>query len=93
MGYRERTGGIGDGAADPALRGRWSFNLGPNVTPGSTSSGRRVNEPNLEIIHKFKSKIMDIQQIEISRDLKTLTLSVRLTGESKPKNILVFDRE
>ncbi len=67
--------------------------LGPNAVPGSASSGRRVNERSLEITHKFQGKITDTRQIELSTDLKTLTMAVRLAGESKPKNILVFDRE
>ena len=67
--------------------------VGPNVAPGTVSSGHRTNEHLLEITDKFQGKVTDTRQIEISRDLKTLTMSVRMTGESKPKNILVFDRE
>jgi hypothetical protein len=67
--------------------------LGPNVAPGSASSGRRVNGHSLEIIDKFQGKITDTRQIELSKDLKTLTMTVRLVGQSKPKTILVFDRE
>jgi hypothetical protein len=67
--------------------------LGPNVTPGSASSGRRVNGRSLEITDKFQGKITDTRQIELSKDLKTLTITVRLVGQNKPKTILVFDRE
>jgi hypothetical protein len=67
--------------------------VGPDAPPGLTSSGRRVNERSLEITHKFKGKIIHTQQIELSTDLKTLTLSIILAGENKPRNILVFDRE
>jgi hypothetical protein len=35
---------------------------------------------------------MDTRQIELSADLKTLTMTVRPVRQSKP-NILVFDRE
>jgi hypothetical protein len=35
---------------------------------------------------------MDTQRIELSPDLKTLTVTVQPTGQSRP-NILVFDRE
>jgi hypothetical protein len=65
---------------------------GPDAPPGLTSSGRRVNERSLEITRKFKGKIIDTQQIELSTDLKTLTLTIILAGENKPRNILVFDR-
>lgn len=67
--------------------------LDPDMAPGSASSGRRVNERSLEITEKFKGKITGTRQIELSPDLKTLTMSVRLVGQSRPKSILVFDRE
>jgi hypothetical protein len=65
----------------------------PNEDPGSASSGRRVNERSLEITEKFKGKITGTRQIELSADLKTLTMTVRLVGQNRPKSILVFDRE
>jgi len=67
--------------------------LDPNGDPGSASSGRRVNQRSLEITDKFKGKITGTRQIELSTDLKTLTMTVRLVGQSRPKSILVFDRE
>jgi hypothetical protein len=67
--------------------------LNPNGDTGSASSGRRVNERSLEITDKFKGKITGTRQIELSTDLKTLTMTVRLVGQSRPKSILVFDRE
>jgi hypothetical protein len=65
----------------------------PSEGPGSASSGRRVNQRSLEITDKFKGKITATRQIELSTDLKTLTMTVRLVGQSRPKSILVFDRE
>ncbi len=65
----------------------------PNEGPGSASSGRRMNERSLEITDKFKGKITGNRQIELSTDLKTLKMTVRLVGQSRPKCILVFDRE
>jgi len=65
----------------------------PNVAPSSSYSGRRVNERSLEITDKSKGKITGIRQIELSTDLKTLTITVRLVGQSRPKSILVYDRE
>ena len=52
-----------------------------------------MNERSLEITDKFKGKITGTQQIELSTDLKTLTMTVRLVGQSRPKSILMFDRE
>jgi hypothetical protein len=67
--------------------------LDQNGDTGPASSGRRVNERSLEITDKFKGKITGTRQIELSTDLKTLTMTVRLVGQSRPKSILVFDRE
>jgi hypothetical protein len=66
--------------------------VSPNAPPGSASSGRRVNERTLEITDKIKGKVMDTRLIELSPDLKTLTMTVHPVGQSKP-NIFVFDRE
>jgi hypothetical protein len=60
---------------------------------GTASSGRRVKEGSLEITYKFKGKITGTRQIELSPDLKTLTMTERLVGQSRPKSILVFNRE
>jgi len=65
----------------------------PNAGAGYASSGRRVNERSLEITDKFQGKITDTRQVELSTDLKTLTMAIRRAGDSKPKNIFVFDRE
>ncbi len=66
---------------------------GPNAPPGSTYSGRRVNQRSLEVTGKLQGKITSTQQFEVSTDLKTLTFIVRLAGEKEPRTILVFDRE
>jgi hypothetical protein len=60
---------------------------------GTAHSGRRVNERSLEITEKFKGKITGTRQIELSRDLNTLTVTVRLVGQSRPQSILAYDRE
>jgi hypothetical protein len=65
----------------------------PNGATGSAYSGRRVNERSLEVTEKFKTKITGTRQIELSKDLKTLTVTVRLVGQSRPKSIFVYDRE
>jgi hypothetical protein len=65
---------------------------GPNVAKGSVSSGRRVNERTLEITDKINGKTTATEQIELSPDLKTLTITVHTVGKGKP-DILVLDRE
>ncbi|HEX3949504.1 MAG TPA: hypothetical protein VHW95_06610 [Steroidobacteraceae bacterium] len=63
------------------------------VDKGAAYSGRRVNEHSLEITEKSKGNITGTKQIQLSRDLKTLTVTVRLVGQSKPESILVYNRE
>jgi hypothetical protein len=41
---------------------------------------------------KIQGKVRDVQQIMLSPDGKTLSMSVQPVGRSKP-NVLVFDRE
>ena len=52
-----------------------------------------MNERALEVTSKVQGKVTDTRQIELSPDLKTLTMTERLVGQSKPKSILVFNRE
>jgi len=65
---------------------------GPNASPGSVSSARRINEHSLERTDKVGGKIVDTRQIELSSDLKTLTMTVHNAGRSQP-DLLVFDRQ
>jgi hypothetical protein len=67
--------------------------LGPNLPSGFASSGRRVDARTLQLTDKIDGKIMDTQQVVLSPDLKTLTMTLRLVGQSRPKKIFVFDRE
>ena len=60
---------------------------------GAAYSGRRVNERSLEVTYKVNGKITATRQIELSPDVKTLTMTERETNQSRPKSILVFDRE
>jgi hypothetical protein len=60
---------------------------------GATMSGHRVNQRSLEITEKIKGTIAGSRQIELSKDLKTLTVTVRLPGQSRPQSVLVYDRE
>jgi hypothetical protein len=60
---------------------------------GTAYSGRRVNGRSLEITYKFNGNIANIRQIALSPGLETLTMTERLVGQSKPKSVLVFDRE
>ena len=67
-------------------------NVGPNVAPGSASTARRVDEHTLDMTDKTDGKITGTEQIKLSSDLKTLTITVYTVGRSEP-NILVFERQ
>ena len=66
--------------------------VGPNARPGSTTSARRVNEHTLETIGKIDDKVASTQEIRLSSDGKTLTMTVHVAGRSAP-NILVLERQ
>jgi hypothetical protein len=67
-------------------------NVGGNAAPGSVSSARHVNKLTLEMTDKRNGKVTDTQQIKLSSDLKTLTITIHKASGGDP-NILVFDRQ
>ena len=76
------------------LDGNGHPDLDPNGgDKGTAYSGRRLNERSLEVTEKFKGKTTGTRQIKLSTDLKTLTVTLRLVGQSRPQSILVYDRE
>ena len=64
---------------------------GPNAAPGSASSGKRVNSHTLEVTDKVKGEVMDHKKFEVSQDGKTLTLTIRETGQPKAQTI-IYDK-
>ncbi len=66
----------------------------PNVGSGVKimSSARRVNESTIELSDKIDGKVVNTQQVSVSKDGKTLTIAVHAPGRSTP-NVLVFERE
>jgi hypothetical protein len=59
---------------------------------GSTLFGRRLSVREVEIIRKSEGKITQTRQIELSPNLKVLTMTVHLAGKDAP-NIYVFERQ
>jgi hypothetical protein len=59
---------------------------------GASSSVRRVDERNLVITDKAGGKVTATEEMELSADLKTLTITVHITGRDKP-NVMVFERK
>ncbi len=66
-------------------------NEGPNAARGSTSSIERKNERTLILTDKSNGKVSDTQELQLSPDLKTLTITVG-PGRAKPI-VMVFDRK
>jgi len=64
---------------------------GPNVAPGSMSSGKRINAHTLEVTDKVKGEVMDHTKFEVSPDGKTLTLTVHGTGQANAQTV-VYNR-
>ena len=56
------------------------------------SSARRLNARSLEIVRKSNGKITQTRQIELSPDLKTLTMTVHVVGKDDPY-VYVFERQ
>jgi len=62
------------------------------VVAGLASSGRRVSPSAVELTDKINGKVTDSQQVEVSADGRTLTMTMHIPGRSEP-NVRVFDRE
>jgi len=67
-------------------------NEGSNARRGASSSIRRVDERTVVITDKAGDKVTDTEDIALSADLKTLTITVHVVGHDKP-NVLVFERK
>jgi hypothetical protein len=66
--------------------------VGTQGVEGSYSA-RRVNERSLEVTYKSRDTITSTRAIELSADLKSLTMTERLVDQSYPRSVLVFERE
>jgi hypothetical protein len=64
---------------------------GPDVAPGSMSSGKRVDAHTLDVTNKVKGEVTDHTKFEVSKDGKTLTLTVHESGQPKAQTI-VYDK-
>jgi hypothetical protein len=64
---------------------------GPNVAPGSMSSGKRVNSRTVDLTDKVQGQVLDHTRYEVSADGKSLTLTIRNDGQPNPL-IVVYDK-
>jgi hypothetical protein len=74
------------------LDGRDRPDAGPNASPDAVTSARRVNESTLEVTRKFKGKVRQIRDVELSPDGKVLTMTMHRPSQDKT-TVLVFERE
>lgn len=63
---------------------------GPNAGRG-VSSLRRVSERTIVVTDKYDEKLVVVEELVLSPDLKTLTVTVRISGRNTPE-VLVFER-
>lgn len=64
---------------------------GASPAAGSTTSARRLGDHSIELTKHLKGKIVETREMNVSPDLKTLTMTRHLVNQRLP-NILIFDR-
>jgi len=64
----------------------------PTSRPQIVTSAQRVNERTIELTDKRDGKIADRQEIIVSEDGKTLTMTIHRTGRSEP-DVRVYEKE
>jgi hypothetical protein len=96
----EKWQGNGYSFLDPVYKEHMDFKLdgkdyipkGPLIAEGTTMSGKKIDDRNLELTYKLKGKTTETDRWELSADGKTLTATVTFPGQSKPE-VDVYDRE
>jgi len=65
---------------------------GSNAGHGAVTSARQLDEHTLVITHKFNEKVTGTEDIGLSADLKTLTITLHFAGRDKP-DVMVYERQ
>jgi len=65
---------------------------GSNAVLGYVSSAHRTSDRSLEFTDKIGATLIRTREIELSPDLKTMTVTIRTPSSAQP-NIQVFDRQ
>jgi hypothetical protein len=81
----------GGGTKNVKFDGKDYANVGA-VVEGQLASARRMNDRTIDLTDKMESKVIDTQEMSVSGDGKTLTITVRLPGRSQP-DIEVFEKQ
>jgi hypothetical protein len=72
--------------------GKYYSEDGSNAEQGPAISARQLDEHNLVITHKYNGKVTGTEDVGLSADLKTLTITLRFTGRDKP-DVMVYQRQ
>lgn len=64
----------------------------PGSQTGRVTSARRVNDRTIELTDKRADKVVGTQEISVSDDGRTLTMTNRVPARTEP-NMLVFDKQ
>ena len=65
---------------------------GSNAAQGAAISTRRTDDHHLVITHKYNEKVTGTEDIGLSADLKTLTITLHFAGREKP-DVMVYQRQ
>jgi hypothetical protein len=63
-----------------------------NSEHGLATSTRQVDEHNLVITHKYDGKVTGTEEVGLSADIKTLSITLRFAGRDKP-DVMVYRRQ
>jgi hypothetical protein len=74
------------------LDGKYYSEDGSHAGQGAAISSLRVDEHNLVITHKYNERVTGTEEVGLSADLKTLTVTLRFTGREKP-DVMVYQRQ
>ena len=80
----------GGGTKNVKFDGQDHANVGA-VVEGMTASAQRLNEHTVEITDKISGKVRDTQEVSVSPDGNSLTITTHVPGRSEP-NKQVFDK-
>ncbi len=80
----------GGGTKNVKFDGKDYPNVGA-VVDGVTASAERVNERAIDITDKIGGKVRDTQEISVSSEGKTLTITIHIPGRGDP-DVQVFER-
>jgi hypothetical protein len=65
---------------------------GSNPAQGPAVAAQRVDEHHLVITHKYDAKLTVTEDVQLSADLKTLTITMHFAGRAKP-DVMVYQRQ